>query len=181
MAKRRRRKRAAAGAAKVGRRGRGRPRALESFSMTDLQAEIDRRAHVLMQRRAELQADLDAIDREIGGSPAPRRRGRPPGRPGRRPGRPAGAATAKKKSKRVAKKPANGRRRRGRGGNTRSLVESLHEVLAGRTMSVTEVSDAVQKAGYKTASPNFRTIVNQALLANSDRFKKVARGQYTSK
>jgi len=54
-------------------------------------------------------------------------------------------------------------------------------VLRGKTLSVSEVSDAVQRAGYKTGSSNFRTIVNQSLLANPSKFKKVARGQYTAK
>lgn len=57
----------------------------------------------------------------------------------------------------------------------------LEQVLAGATMSVSEAVDAVQRAGYKTKSENFRTIVNQALLANKDRFRKVARGQYTAR
>lgn len=61
-----------------------------------------------------------------------------------------------------------------------NLVEALVKLLKGRTMSVTEMTAAVQKAGYKTTSPNFRTIVNQTLI-KSDRFKKVARGQYTAK
>src|SRR5262245_29360142 len=39
-----------------------------------------------------------------------------------------------------------------------------------------DLADAVQKAGYKTNSSNFRVIVNQALLANRKLFKKVARG-----
>jgi hypothetical protein len=64
--------------------------------------------------------------------------------------------------------------------NESNLVEALSAVLDGTTMSVTEVADAVQKAGYQTTSPNFRTIVNQALIA-SGKFKRVGRGQYTAK
>ncbi len=64
--------------------------------------------------------------------------------------------------------------------NEANLVESLQKVLTDKTMSVTEVSEAVQKAGYATTSPNFRTIVNQALIA-SGKFKRVGRGQYTTK
>lgn len=64
--------------------------------------------------------------------------------------------------------------------NESNLVEALAAVLDGKTMSVTEVSEAVQKAGYQTTSPNFRTIVNQALIA-SGKFKKISRGQYTAK
>lgn len=47
-------------------------------------------------------------------------------------------------------------------------------------MDVTSIAEQVQKAGYQTSSPNFRTIVNQALIS-SGRFKRVARGQYTAK
>lgn len=71
----------------------------------------------------------------------------------------------------------------GRGGrrprNESNLPEALVGVLSGKTMSVTEAADAVQKAGYITTSPNFRTIVNQALIRDK-RFKRVGRGQYTA-
>lgn len=64
--------------------------------------------------------------------------------------------------------------------NDSNLVDALHALLDGKTMSVTEAAEEVQKAGYKTTSPSFRTIVNQTLI-NSGRFKRVSRGQYTSK
>jgi hypothetical protein len=48
-------------------------------------------------------------------------------------------------------------------------------------MSVSDVADAVKKAGYQTTSSNFRVIVNQALLANPKIFRKVARGEYTAR
>jgi hypothetical protein len=71
----------------------------------------------------------------------------------------------------------------GRGGrrprNESNLPEALVGVLSGKTMSVTEAAEAVQKAGYITTSPNFRTIVNQALIRDK-RFKRVGRGQYTA-
>ena len=54
-------------------------------------------------------------------------------------------------------------------------------MISGRTLSVSELAEAVQSAGYKTSSANFRTIVNQALLANPKAFKKIARGQYTAR
>ena len=88
-----------------------------------------------------------------------RRVGRPRG-----PGRPRGSGSGK------------------RGGQP-SLATALHSLLRGKTLGVAEMSDAVQKAGYKTKSPNFRTIVNAALLAkpNKHLFRKVGRGQYTAK
>lgn len=64
--------------------------------------------------------------------------------------------------------------------NDSNLVEALKKLLSNKTMSVTEASEAVQKAGYNTTAANFRTIVNQTLI-NSGEFKRVSRGQYTSK
>lgn len=64
--------------------------------------------------------------------------------------------------------------------NAFKLADALVKVLRSTTMSVTDVAVAVQEAGYQTTSPNFRTIVNQTLLKDS-RFKRVSRGQYTSK
>lgn len=72
----------------------------------------------------------------------------------------------------------DGVRRRPR--NEKNLVDALQEVLKGATMSVTQVAEEVQKAGYVTTSPSFRTIVNQTLI-NSGKFKRVGRGLYTSK
>jgi hypothetical protein len=62
-----------------------------------------------------------------------------------------------------------------------SLKEALRKSLSGRTLGVSEAAEAVQRAGYRTSSPSFRTIVNQALLSNPDLFKKVSRGKYTAK
>ncbi len=73
---------------------------------------------------------------------------------------------------------AGGVRRRAR--NDSNLVDALFQVLSGATMGVTEVASAVQQAGYRTTSPNFRTIVNQALIKDK-RFKRVGRGKYTAK
>lgn len=74
---------------------------------------------------------------------------------------------------------AGGVRRRPR--NEMNLVDSLAAVLDGKTMSVTEVTGEVQKAGYLTTAANFRTIVNQALIRENKRFKKVSRGRYTAR
>lgn len=64
--------------------------------------------------------------------------------------------------------------------NEVNLVQALSKALDGKTMSVTEVAEAVQRQGYKTTSPSFRTIVNQTLI-NSGKFRRVSRGQYTAK
>lgn len=74
---------------------------------------------------------------------------------------------------------SGGIRRRPR--NEMNLVDSLAEVLKGKEMSVTEVTQAVQQAGYMTTAANFRTIVNQALIREKKRFKKVSRGRYTAR
>lgn len=74
----------------------------------------------------------------------------------------------------------SGRRGGSRPRNDTNLADALLAVLTGATMGVTEVAEAVKKAGYKTSSPNFRTIVNQTLI-NSGKFKRVGRGLYTSK
>jgi hypothetical protein len=59
-------------------------------------------------------------------------------------------------------------------------VDALERALTGKTMSVTDVAEAVQKAGYRTNSSHFRTQVNIA-LSKDPRFKRVGRGQYTVK
>ncbi len=65
--------------------------------------------------------------------------------------------------------------------NDMNLVDSIAKMLDGKTMSVTEISEQVIKAGYKTTAANFRTIVNQALIREKKVFKKISRGQYTAK
>lgn len=64
--------------------------------------------------------------------------------------------------------------------NDLTLAEALAKVLDGKTMSVTEAAEEVQRKGYWTTSPSFRLIVNQALL-KGPAFKRVGRGRYTLK
>ncbi len=64
--------------------------------------------------------------------------------------------------------------------NDSSLSEALVNLLKNTTMSVTEAAEEVQRAGYQTTSSSFRTIVNQTLIKDP-RFRKVSRGQYTTK
>jgi hypothetical protein len=145
------------------------------MSVTDLVRELDRRKGTLSGLAADrdrLQGELDSVNAQIAeleslGVSAPAMMAR------RGPGRPPKTARGAR---------VDGRRK-GRGGNADSLPMALHRLLNGRTMGVAEMAEAVQKAGYKTKSPNFRTIVNAALLAkpNAGLFKKVSRGQYTAK
>jgi hypothetical protein len=69
-----------------------------------------------------------------------------------------------------------GRRRR----NEMNLADALAKALHGKTMGVAEAAEAVQRAGYRTTSKTFRTIVNITLI-KSGKFKRVERGQYTAK
>lgn len=132
------------------------PGSLASMSLTTLQGEIRRRQRslpALMRRRDRAMAKVEKIDaqiRALGGDIGIARRG-------------GGGGGTRKRAK-----------------NDASLVESLAKVLKGKTMSVTDVADAVQQAGYRTTAANFRTIVNQALIKFPKIFKKVSRGQYTA-
>lgn len=63
--------------------------------------------------------------------------------------------------------------------NSQNLADALADLLSNMTMSVTEAAEKVQLAGYRTTSPNFRTIVNQTFLKDK-RFKRVSRGRYTA-
>ncbi|MEM8758458.1 MAG: hypothetical protein AAGF47_11840 [Planctomycetota bacterium] len=65
--------------------------------------------------------------------------------------------------------------------NAMNLVEAMQQVLDGAELTVTELAEAVQRAGYQTSSPNFRTIVNQTLIKHKNIFKRVSRGVYTAK
>lgn len=190
MAKRRSKKRTA-------KRGPGRPKgsrnktaALSAVPTLDLVAEIGRResrlselrdyrdqlASELMQTEEEL-AGLEAVIAAAGGaSRTPARRG--PGRPAgkRGPGRPKGKR-GPGRPKGSTNKTAAGRPRK-RPQNDMTLEDAIAQSLRGQVMGIPEITDAVLASGYQSGAANFKTIVNQTLI-KSDRFKKVARGQYT--
>lgn len=129
---------------------------LKGISLVDLQQELRRRqagASSLIRKRETLAAKLAKIDAELASL------GIQGGRGGKGGAIPAGR-----------KRPVN----------DMNLVEYLQKVLKGKTMGVTEVANAVMKAGYKTTAANFRTIVNQTLIKHKTIFKKVQRGQYTA-
>jgi hypothetical protein len=133
----------------------------------------------LVERRDRLVLEVAELNAQIslfGGSPSPASVSAPMAAPGRKRGRKPGkmaAAPAKGSGK------GRGAPGRKRPVNDMNLAESLAKVLKNRTMSVTDVTAEVQKAGYKTSAENFRTIVNQTLIRDA-RFKKVSRGQYTA-
>ena len=47
-------------------------------------------------------------------------------------------------------------------------------------MSEPKMAEAAKKAGHKSKSKNFRTIVSLALLNHRKMFKRVSRGQHTA-
>ena len=131
------------------------PKSLSRLSIAELHAEIRRRSsgvNRLHAKRARLAAKLDRLEAEIermGGSIGGRSTG------GRRGG--------------------GGRRPR----NELNLTQALAKAMGGKTMGVAEAAAAVQKAGYRTNSQNFRTQVNIALIKGP--FKRVGRGEYAAK
>ncbi len=163
------------GRKKTARRGRV---SLAGVSLAQLQAELDKRASeidALHAERGQLVARLAEIDAALGtGSPTKTGRAAAGGTAKRGRGRPKGSKNVVKKKKTTRKSTGK------RPSNKMNLADSMGKVLKGKTMGVSELADAVQKAGYKTTAANFRTIVNQTLIRD-DRFKKVSRGQYTVK
>lgn len=147
-----------------GSRGRVARGVLAKVTTLELQQELARRSAALkklQQQRSELVNQVRQIDAELaaldGVSAA------------------VGRATAAAGPKRAGGRVTGRRRPR----NAMSLADALAKLLQGRAMSVSEAAEAVQRAGYRTTSPNFRTIVNQTLIRDS-RFRKVARGRYTA-
>ena len=139
---------------------------LRGVSTTALQAELQRRGSDLTKleaKRDALMAELDQVDNEILVINAA-----------------LSAAGLGGSSRRVGPGRARRAGARKRPRNEKSLEVALADVLKGKTMGVTEVAEAVQRAGYKTTSPNFRTIVNQTLIRSS-LIKKLGRGAYTAK
>jgi hypothetical protein len=136
-------------------------RVLSKVSTNDLHTELMRRVkqrESLLRKRERVAAQLAEIDGELESF-----------------GVDTGALTRGRGRGRV---PGGGRKRPR---NEMNLVDALEKTLKGKQLGVTELAELVQKHGYKTTSPNFRTIVNQALINNTDRFKRVSRGLYTTK
>lgn len=176
---------------------------LQELSIAELNEEIERRragAVELAEERAELLERIAEIDQYLAELGVSATTGRPRGRPrkgatgsgrthkagarrsSKTAGRRAGARTAKKSAaKSSSRGPSKPRGSRKRHKNDSNLVEALQAVLKGTTMGVSEVAQAVQDAGYKTTSPNFRTIVNQTLIKHPDVFTKKSRGKYTAR
>jgi hypothetical protein len=152
---------------------RGRPSTVSRLSVADLMREVERRrgmAGELRSRQEGIERQLQAVNNEIAelealGSANDHA-------PGLGRGRPKGSGRGKRRGARAGK---------GRGGNEKSLPALLHGLLRGKTMSVPDMAEAAKKAGHKSKSKNFRTIVSLALLNNKNMFKRVSRGQYTAR
>ena len=67
----------------------------------------------------------------------------------------------------------------GRARNEMSLNDTMEQVLkaSGKPMKVADIVEAVQRAGYRSSSANFRGIVNQMLIKDK-RFTASERGMY---
>src|SRR5262245_12469137 len=143
----------------------GRPSALSRVSVSQLITEIKSRRDIIALELQAINTELaDLGSAEVAETSF--RRG---------PGRPKGSRNG------VARSAGRGAKGHGRGGNKPSLPTLLHSLLRGKTMSVPEMAAAAKKAGHKTKSKSFRTIVSLALLNNKPMFKRVSRGQYTAK
>jgi len=130
-------------------------RKLDNVPTDDLQAELarrDRRLGTLQRKRQRVLDQLNEVEQEImelGGTPGARTK----------------SASQRKKTDARPK-------------NKMSLPDALAKVMStSNPMGVSEAAEAVQKAGYKTNSKNFTTIVNQTLIKD-DRFEQVSRGKY---
>ena len=159
------------------RRRRGRPSAIAKLTVADLMAEVERRRSMvgsLAALRDKLTTQLESINAVI--DELESLVGNVDGvAPLRGPGRPKGSGRGRKRRGR-------GRGRgRGRRGNEQSLASVLQSVLRGKTMNVADMADAAIKAGYKSTSKNFKTVVGLTLLKSKRMFRRVSRGQYTAK
>jgi len=115
----------------------------------------------LMAKRDTLLASAAAIDRQIGSIKGQAGPGRPPG--------------TKSQPKPGAPKPRARRKHK-------ALAQVVLEVLAaaGKEMTVKEITQGVEDAGYKSKSKNLSNIIGQ-FLGSSDGVERVVRGVYRAK
>ncbi|MCL4199335.1 MAG: hypothetical protein KJZ69_17730 [Phycisphaerales bacterium] len=136
---------------------------LNRIPTVELLRELERRQAMAGEyeaRRAAMEKELAAIDAEIAalqGASGTRVNGAAP----RHIRRSAAART--------------------RAANQVPLNMALHNLLKGKTMSVSEAAEAVRKSGYKSNAANFTTVVNLTLLKRTDLFRRVGRGKYTAR
>ncbi|MCC7390448.1 MAG: hypothetical protein IT431_16975, partial [Phycisphaerales bacterium] len=139
--------------AKRSKRGRRSVSSLQGFSTAALVAERDRRRALLEQQAQAARKHLDEIERALaalGGGPK----------------RPAPAASAARRSR------GTGARRGGRGGTGVPLAQAVTDALSKHgPMRVPDLITAMRKAGYRSDSPNLRSMVSQRLTQDG-RFKR---------
>jgi hypothetical protein len=158
---------------------------LKTATMSDLRAELEARegkVAELKQRRDDLAAQVARIDQEIKdlksppmtAAPAPVklvRRGRPP--KAAAPAKPAAVAKPA-----PAAKPARAARAAGGSAGKETLADVMAKVMSKtKKMRADEIIAAVNRAGYKSTSKTFRTIVYQT-LGRDKRFRRAGRGLY---
>jgi gamma-glutamyl:cysteine ligase YbdK (ATP-grasp superfamily) len=68
----------------------------------------------------------------------------------------------------------------GRARNPTSLLKTLVQVMenSAKPMSVEDILRGVLDTGYRSTSPNFRSIVNMTLIKERKKFTNVKRGVY---
>jgi hypothetical protein len=148
-----------------------RPKSVASLTIAELESILkERRGQIpkLQKERRRILKELAELDLQLG-SLGGRRRGRKPGRGRGRRGRLGRPRLMGTRMGRRGRRPKN----------AKSLIESIHDVLArrGAPMTVGDIMNAVKGNGYKSSSANFRGIVNQTLIKDKQ-FKSAARGTY---
>ncbi|KPK80794.1 MAG: hypothetical protein AMJ81_11300 [Phycisphaerae bacterium SM23_33] len=144
-------------------------------SISELQGELqakERQLRRLQSRRGRLAKQLDAMDRRIGmlvGGGPRRRRRRKKVRGVRK------ARRAVRRRKRAVARPKAARKR----ATGKPLAAYIRESLAksANGLSVTQITQAVTSAGYRSHSKDFYGIVAKTLLTNKG-FRRVKRGVY---
>ena len=137
---------------------------MSEFTITKLESMLEQqrsKKKELLRERSKLQTQMEKIDRQISGLDG---------------GAGGGGSSSASGGNGTT---ASGTRPK----NEKSLVATLEEVLDKKAngMSVGDIVTAVESAGYKSSSPNFRGIVNQTLIKERKKFHSVERGVYAIK
>lgn len=159
-------------------------KSVAEMSISELQAELKKRQRVLpgLKKKADkLRKQLATLDAEIemlegAGKVTAKKAAKKAVKKTAKKAAKKAAKKVTRKVKKVAKKVA--KKAKAAAGQP-SLADALEGVLksAGNPMKVGDLVDGVLKAGYKTKSKIFRTIVSQT-LSRDKRFKTVKRGVY---
>lgn len=141
---------------------------MNAFTISKLETMLEQqrsKKKELLRERSKLQTQLESLDRQISGLDG-----------GSVSGGTSSSATSSSSSSSATTSS-------GRPKNEKSLVAVLEDVLDKKAngMSVGDIVDAVQGAGYKSSSPNFRGIVNQTLIKERKKFHSIERGVYAIK